>query len=90
MKDERGLYYYPFPQNKKVRMYIREDQDSVCFRLWQADDSQLWIEHGWVPYEAIRQAAAMHRRGSFDPDTAYDINVARALLKDDAASGTGK
>ena len=84
MKDERGVYYYPFPQNKRVRMYVREEADTVSFRLWNADDDQMWASHGWVPYEAIRQAAAMFdKKARFDPDKAYDIDVARAALKTD-------
>jgi len=61
-------------------MYVRKDQGTICFRLWNADDPQLWMEHGWVPYEAIRQASTMYGKGSFNPDKAYDIDVARAML----------
>jgi len=83
MKDERGLYYYPFPQNKRVRMYVREVEGAICFRLWNADDPELWKEHGWVPYGAIKQAAAMSKskRHAFDPNQAYDVEVAEMLLK---------
>ena len=83
MKDELGLYYYPFPQNTRVRMYVREAQGSVLFRLWNADDPKLWEEHGWVPYDAIRQAQAMYTGKGFDPRYAYDIEVARALIKEE-------
>jgi len=83
MKDERGLYFYPFLQNKRVRMYVREDQGTVCFRLWNADDPVLWMEHGWVPYEALQQASAKYNKKGFDPNKAYDIDVARVLLKED-------
>lgn len=87
MKDERGVYYYPFPQNKKTRMYVRKDQSTILFRLWNQDDPQLWMEHGWVPYEAIRQAAAMFRQsGTFNPDEAYDLDIAKALLKETSDS----
>ena len=82
MKDDRGLYYYPFPQNKRVRMYVREAEGMIWFRLWNADDPELWEEHGWVPHGAIKQAAAMHNRSSFDPNQAYDIGVAEMLLKE--------
>ncbi|MDY6838511.1 MAG: hypothetical protein SWH78_11100 [Thermodesulfobacteriota bacterium] len=82
MKDDRGLYYYPFPQNKRVRMYVREIEGNILFRLWNTDDPALWDEHGWVPYDAIKQAAAMHNHKKFDPNQAYDINVAKMLLKD--------
>ena len=59
MKDDRGLYYYPFPRNKRVRMYVRKSDGDVCFRLWNADDESLWEEHGWVPHDAVKQAATM-------------------------------
>ena len=85
MKDKNGVYYFPFPQNKRVRMYVREDQETVCFRLWNADDDQMWEAHGWVPYGAIREAAAMYDKNNFDPDNAYDIDVARAVLKEHPA-----
>ena len=87
MKDKRGLYYYPFPQNKKVRMYVRKAGEEICFRLWNSDDSKLWEEHGWVPHGAIKQAAGIYKGGSFDPDKAYDIHVAQALI---AENSTGK
>ncbi|MDY6952246.1 MAG: hypothetical protein SWE60_12090 [Thermodesulfobacteriota bacterium] len=82
MKDDRGLYYYPFPQNKRVRMYVREAEGSVWFRLWNTDDPELWNEHGWVPYDAIKQAASMHKHKAFDPNQAYDINVAKMVLRE--------
>ena len=83
MKDERGKYYYPFPHNKKVRMYVQEDGDDVCFRLWNSDDPQLWEEHGWIPYEAIKQAAAMYeQKNDFNPNQAYNLEIAKAVLKE--------
>lgn len=84
MKDNRGLYYYPFPQNTRVRMYVRSNGQDICFRLWNTDDEDIWEKHGWVPYEAIRQASAMYGKGkAFDPNHAYDINVAKALIKEE-------
>lgn len=83
MKDKTGLYYYPFPQNKRVRMYVREAGGSIEFRLWHADDPTLWEQHGWVPYEAIQQARSMFSGNHFDPEQAYDIRIARVLIKDD-------
>jgi hypothetical protein len=81
MKDDRGRYYYPFPQNKKVRMYVRQGVDEIEFRLWNQDDPMLWSEHGWVPASAVEQAKTIYSGRSFDPDRAYDMNVAKALLK---------
>ena len=80
MKDDRGLYYFPFPQNKSVRMYVQEKDGAVWFRLWNADDSKLWDEHGWVPYPAIKQAEAMYDGDGFDPGKAYDLQAATALI----------
>lgn len=61
-------------------MYVRRDHGEICFRLWNSDDPDLWIDHGWVPYEAIRQAASMYKGNGLDPNTAYDIRAAEALL----------
>jgi hypothetical protein len=85
MKDERGLYYYPFPENKQVRMYVRQGSDNVWFRLWNAQDPKLWEEHGWIPYDAIKQAEAIYESHNFDPGRAYDLDVAKALLKEEKA-----
>ena len=82
MKDKRGLYYYPFPQNKRVRMYVRKQADIIEFRLWNQDDPKLWKEHGWLSYDAILQASDMHKGGDFKPKQAYDIEIANALMKD--------
>ncbi len=85
MKDDRGLYYYPVPSNSSVKMYVRKVGDDICFRLWKPDDPQMWEEHGWTPYEAIKQAAAMYeaKTSNFDPLNAYDIKIAEALVKGD-------
>ena len=82
MKDKRGLYYYPFPQNKRVRMYVRQESDNIEFRLWNQDDPKLWQEHGWVPYDAIVQAEKIYNGGIFNPNQAYDIKIAQALIKE--------
>ena len=84
MKDDRGVYYYPFPQNKRVRMYVRQGTQGIDFRLWNQDDPQLWTEHGWLPHEAIVAASAIYRKKGFDPDQAYDLTLARALLAEGA------
>ncbi len=80
MKDARGYYYYPFPQNKRVRMYVRQGEAGVDFRLWNQDDPQLWTEHGWVPHAAITAAGAIYQKKDFDPHQAYDLKLAQALL----------
>ena len=83
MKDDKGLYYYPFPQNKRVRMYVHEVADDICFRMWNDEQPELWDEHGWVPYDAIQQAQVLYeKRGWFDPHRAYDIQIAKVLIRD--------
>jgi hypothetical protein len=84
MKDNRGLYYYPFLQNKRIRMYVREKDNAVWFRLWNADEPRLWEEHGWVPYEAIKRAEAIYQGKNFDPKQAYDLQVALSLIEEDS------
>ena len=82
MKDKNGLYYYPFPDNKRVRMYVKEEKNTIFFRLWNSDDEMLWKEHGWVPYDAIKQATAMYPKNNFNPSQAYDLGIAKALLEE--------
>lgn len=83
MKDNNGFYYYPFPENKRVRMYVKEEQNTIYFRLWNSDDTMLWQEHGWIPYEAVRQATEIYdNQSGFDPAKTYDLNIAKAVLKE--------
>ncbi len=84
MKDERGLYYYPFPNNHRVRMYVKGSEGVIWFRMWNADDPQLWEQHDWVPYGAIRMAADRYTGKGFDPRRAYDIELARGLLDENS------
>jgi hypothetical protein len=83
MQDQRGLYYHPFPANPKTRMYVRRQGGEIHFRLWNADDPELWEKHGWVPLGAVRAASAIYKGGGpFDPKVAYDQRVAEALLRE--------
>lgn len=86
MRDERGLYYHPQPGNAKVRVYVRRRDGDVEFRLWQADHSEVWEAHEWLPVEVIRNAAALYvhdgRGGGADPMRLYDEVVALALLEE--------
>jgi hypothetical protein len=86
VKDQNGLYYHPFPANKRVRMYVRSEAGEIEFRLWNQDDPMLWSAHGWVPWKAIQKAAELYQGGKFDPKTAYDFNVAQALLKENGSA----
>jgi hypothetical protein len=47
------------------------------------DDPSVWNDHGWVPYDAIKQAQVLYeKRGRFDPNRAYDIQIAKVLIRD--------
>ncbi len=82
MKDNKGVYYYPFPDNKRVRMYVKKENGTIFFRLWNADDPNLWEEHGWVPHEAVEEAIKMYEGKQFKPAQAYDLTIAKAVLKE--------
>ncbi|KPA18721.1 hypothetical protein MHK_001084 [Candidatus Magnetomorum sp. HK-1] len=85
MKDKLGIYYYPFADNKQVRMYVRESKDTIEFRLWKNNEPDLWENHGWLPHEAIQAAIKMYdpkKGGGFDPSYAYDLNLAKNVLRD--------
>ena len=90
MKDERGLYYYPAPQNKRIRMYVREQFGTVEFRMANADYPEVWEKHGWLPYEEIEMAAQMYKdRGrDVNPMLLYDIGVAKQLIQDSGSGAT--
>ena len=81
MKDENGLYYYPNPLQKQFRMYVREHGGEIQFRMWNRQDPELWQHHGWVSYEAILAASKIYAGKTLDPKQAYDIEIARALVK---------
>ena len=90
MKDKRGLYYYPNPLNKNFRIYVCEMEGETCFRMYNAEDPALWEEHGWVPYGAIQKATDMYQGDTIDPKQAYDIEIARALLKEEKKASRKK
>lgn len=86
MKDETGLYYHPDPSEPKTRVYVRESAAGIEFRMWRADRPEVWDRHEWLVYDVIRAAVSLYKeRGSAaDPLAFYDLNVARALLKEEA------
>ena len=53
------------------------------FRLWNADEPQLWDEHGWIPYQAVKRAESMYQGKKFDPGQAYDLQLALALIEEE-------
>ena len=83
MRDSLGLYYYPNVADTSARMYVREENGVLQFRLWKRDHPGVWEKHGWIALEVIRAAAAAYKSdNSADPMRLYDENVARALLAD--------
>ena len=86
MKDEAGLYYHPDPSDSKTRVYVRQGASGIEFRLWRADHPEVWDRHEWLLYDVLQAAVSMYKeRGNkAAPLTFYDLNVARALLKEEA------
>ncbi|MBF0480072.1 MAG: hypothetical protein HQK81_00410 [Desulfovibrionaceae bacterium] len=84
MHDDRGLFYYPAPSEKKIRMYVRENAGEIEFRLFNQEHPEIWERHGWTPASAVKQAAALYRRDNPDknPLTLYDENAAAFLLRE--------
>ncbi len=84
MKDKYGVFYYPAPANKKFKMYVRNNEGVIEFRLHNQDDPKLWEEHGWISFEAAKQAAEMYKeRGNPSPLHLYDFDVAVNVLRDE-------
>ncbi|MGE4424566.1 MAG: hypothetical protein AB7D39_19850 [Pseudodesulfovibrio sp.] len=83
MKDERGVYYTPSLQHPEVRMYVRDNEGEIEFRLYNPNEPVIWEKHQWVPYQAIEAAAAMFREKNTDrnPLALYDRDIARKLLE---------
>ncbi len=85
MQDELGLYYYPVPQNKKVRMYVRKTGDEIEFRMWDSSEPAIWEEHDWVCWSVIQKAADLYRkekRSGTPPVHLYDLGIAKKLIAD--------
>jgi len=85
MKDNHGFYYYPLPSNKRIKMYVRDNDGVIEFRLHSEDDPQLYQEHGWITFEAAKQASDLFT-GKGNPLRLYDFDVALSVLRD--ASGS--
>lgn len=83
MKDQHGIFYYPAPANKKFKMYVRDNDGVIEFRLHNEEDQKMWEEHGWITYEMAKQAASMYnRKNGADPLSLYDFETALSVLKD--------
>ena len=88
MKDTLGIYYYPSPMEKRVRMYVRKRYGQVEFRLWNSEHPEIWERHDWMPYDAIEAAAAEYKKrgAGTDPLELYDLGVAKRLLADEGVA----
>lgn len=85
MQDKNGVFYYPTPQNKRVRMYVRDQDGTIEFRLSNADHPEVWERHGWLDMDIIKRGARMfqeERDAKADPSKLYDVDMARYLLKE--------
>ena len=82
MKDERGHYYTPSLQHPNIRMYVRQGDDEIEFRIYNPEEPIIWEKHQWMPYSAIEQAATMFRERNTDrnPMALYDISIAKRIL----------
>lgn len=84
MRDDRGIYYYPNPALKQVRMYVRKQDDRIEFRMWDQDHPHVWDKHEWLTLDVIKKAASMVSTKNSDPASLYDLQVAKALLKSES------
>ncbi|NCC23938.1 MAG: hypothetical protein EOM25_01870 [Deltaproteobacteria bacterium] len=87
MRDDQGIYYYPNAADKRERMYVRESEGSIEFRLWNRDRSEVWDRHGWLDLDLVNRAIRMFReegRRGPDPSKLYDADLARFVLKEAA------
>ena len=85
MQDKNGIFYYPYPENKRIRMYVREQEGSIEFRLANADHPEIWERHGWIDMDIIKRGAKIfkeERKGKADPTAIYDLETAWFLIKE--------
>ncbi len=80
MQDDRGVYYYPNPAMKTTRMYVREQDGALEFRLFSSEDQHIWERHQWLPLSVIQEAVQQYS-GDKDPLLLYDEQVAREVLR---------
>jgi len=83
MKDERGLYYYPSLQSKNTRMYVRKNGAVIEFRLWSAEDPQVWDRHEWIPRDVAEKAMQHYATKGRNPLALYDLDIAQRLIADE-------
>lgn len=85
MQDRHGVFYYPIPENKQLKMYVRVQDGIVEFRPHHSEHQELWAEHGWISYETARKAGQVSKeKGGRYPLHLYDFEVALGVLQDQA------
>lgn len=80
MQDQRGIYYYPDPEDKKTRMYVSQEGPTVLFRMWHSEHAEIWDRHGWIPLDVVKRA--LTQGSDLSHLKLYDLDVARALLRE--------
>ncbi|MEJ5242234.1 MAG: hypothetical protein WHT64_01580 [Desulfomicrobiaceae bacterium] len=86
MRTPSGVFYYPVPGNKRIRMYVRERDGVVEFRLYNPDYPEIWERHGWLDMDLVQRGAQLFRKErskDLDPARLYDLKVAKALLEEE-------
>ncbi len=86
MQDEHGVYYKPEPQNPHSKMYVRLYDGEIQFRLYDAKHPEVWDKHGWLPYQAVAQAAKLYGGNGPKVLNMYDLDVAIAVLEENNSS----
>ncbi|MBO4368711.1 MAG: hypothetical protein J5803_01225 [Desulfovibrio sp.] len=85
MKDERGVYYFPIPMDRSVRVYVRKnDKQEIEFRLWADDTPEIWEKHPWLNHDVLSAASDLYkseRNEKANQVELYDLKVAQSLLQ---------
>ncbi|MCR4667504.1 MAG: hypothetical protein K5657_09490 [Desulfovibrio sp.] len=85
MKDERGIYYFPVPADRSLRVYVRKNADGeIEFRLWAEDTPEIWEKHPWLNHDILSRASNLYkeeRNSNVNQLSLYDLSVAKSLLE---------
>ena len=86
MRDALGIYYYPDPTNKKLRVYVRKSTSGkIEFRLWHDEHPEVWQKHLWLDYDVLIAGANLYKKerdGKSDVLKLYDLSIATSLLNE--------
>ncbi len=86
MKDERGKYYTPSLQHPEVRMYVRDNNGSIEFRLYNPNEPIIWENtSGYPTMRSSRPQTCIKERDSGrNPMALYDLDIAKKLLSEES------